>query len=98
MTQINETIDEWINDGNPPQLPLGEITWRVYTLVAKMPDTQEAERVRLEHDLGISYAMGYQLNHIAQIEPIGLQLIGLAYQALRTHYISEREKDNGSTN
>lgn len=98
MTQITDSIDEWLNDGNPKELPLGEITWRVYTLLAKLPENAETENIRLENDLGISYALGYQLNHIAQIEPIGLQLIGMAYQNLRNHYIAQKEATNGSTN
>jgi hypothetical protein len=92
MTQITNTIKEWLNDGNPSTLPLGDITWRVYTLIAQLPDTDEAEQLRKSHDLGISYAIGYQLKHVEEISAFGLQLIANAYQALRNHYAQMEEE------
>ena len=105
MDTVEKEILEWCkSDGET--IPFGTLTYRVFSMVAKLerakPEVMELLR---DNDLGISYAIGYQLQHLKEIEKGGQDVIVVAYNNLKRHFrgileiqLPPAEETNGSTN
>jgi ribosomal protein S15P/S13E len=94
---ILEQISEWVSsDGE--KIQLGHIAWRTSVMTAYIKD----ENVQRDNDLGISYAIGFQNEHIKTLNPTGIQIMVRAYNNLKQHIrnnpLQPAEETNGSTN
>lgn len=105
MDTVEQEILEWCkSDGET--IPFGTLTYRVFAMVAKL-DRNKAEVLTFlrDNDLGISYSIGYQLQHLKEIEKEGQDVIVVAYNNLKNYFRQElniqlppAEETNGSTN
>jgi hypothetical protein len=97
---VNE-INEWLTS-NGETIPLGTLCWRTFAMVAYLPDTATAGKLRTDNDLGFAYAIGYQSGHITEIQDSGKIIVVSAYnnikQYLRKNPIQVSEVTNGSKN
>jgi hypothetical protein len=86
MDSVEQTIQIWCeSDGET--IPFGTLTYRVFTMVSKL-DREKAEVLKLlrENDLGVSYSIGYQLQHLKEIEKGGQDAIVVAYNSLKNYF------------
>jgi len=79
-------IREWCeSDGET--IPFGTLTYRVYTMVAALDRNKtDAQTLLNENNLGISYAIGYQLLHLKEVEKGGQDAIVIAYNHLKSYF------------
>ena len=79
-------IREWCEfDGET--IPFGTLTYRVYTMVDALDrDKADVQALLIAYNLGISYAIGHQLQHLKEVEKGGQDEIVVAYSHLKYYF------------